>query len=448
MLKNILAILFPVCLLLSGCAWRGYAGETEMRPYTNRIVFSPDQRQAAYVWTDRCWSLIPLYIATLAEAKTELLGWCTPDGVNHLVEIDRRVQIGGFGNSRWIHSIAFSPDGQHLAVVLADRVEIIDTATDRRQRLAGPAGEFTSAVWLDSNQLAYAMSNSLGDGPGAGVERSVYRQAIEGGQPIRVFARKSGPPGYDAYHESWSPDGRTVLLAEANELWRLDVTSGAVSLLTRAPTRGNPGTRPYQPTLDPVAGSNGGFGNEATWCIKWKPDGEEVSVLASDSASAKLLLAGVLECKTWRFTDRKQEFCRDVGDTWVLPISWTPDGFLLVRWQRRPRWPFGLIRYSPWKASELLKAYGKDLPVTSNGVEVVQPLAPGWLAVGPGEDPGWWPRVSPDQKDPMMYAVSYDGKQRIPITKNDVAASPEGRKLAEVVGKGKIVIKELNLPVN
>ena len=431
MLRSILAILIPGCLLISGCAWRGYAGELDP-PYTDRIIFSPDGQQAAYVWTDRCWSLIPLYIDSLAAAKTELLGWCAADGTNHIVEIDRRAHFG-FGGSRSVLCIAFSPDGRHLAAALEGRIDIVDTATGKVRRLSGPPGKFTSATWFDNRQLVYALTNSLDDGQGAKVERSVYRQAIESQEPVRLFGRKSSRPEYTAFRESWAPGGRTVLLAEANELWRLDLTSGDVALLARAPTRGNPVVGTYEPTLDPK-GNESGFEITTDWTINWKPDGEVVSVLASHSVDARLLLAGVFECESWRFTDRKAEYYRDVAGRWVSPISWTPDSLMLVSWSKPPRAPVGLIQYKPWKVIDFSDRYGNELPRNGNGFQTVQTLSPGWLAIGPGE------------KDPMMYAVDYDGKKQIPLTEHAFAVSGDGRKLAEVVSKGKIVIKALDLP--
>jgi hypothetical protein len=439
MLRRILAILIPGCLLISGCAWRGYAGELDP-PYTDRIIFSPDGQQAAYVWTDRCWSLIPLYIDSLAAAKTELLGWCAADGTNHIVEIDRRAHFG-FGGSRSVLCIAFSPDGRHLAAVLEGRIDIVDTATGKVCRLYGPPGKFTSATWFDDKQLVYAMTTSVGQQRRPIVERSIYRRAVDSQESVRLFARKSSRSDYIAFRESWAPGGRTVLLAEANKLWRLDLASGADKLLARAPTLAKTDAGPLRSTPDPndrplakPGEHDYEFEIETNWDINWNPDGEQVSVLARDSVESKLLLAGVFDCKSWRFTDLKAEYCRDVGDKWVMPISWTPDGYLLVRGPKPRAGAVNLIRFSPWEVIDFLGRYGKELPHNASGFEVVQHLSPGWLAIGPGE------------KDPMMYAVDYGGKKQIPLTENAFAVSGDGRKLAEVVSKGKIVIKALDLP--
>lgn len=443
MLRNILAIMILGCLSISGCVWHGFAGEVENRPYTNRIIFSPDGKQAAYVWTDRCWSLIPfpptMPIDSLASAKTELLGWCTADGTNHIVEIDRRAHFG-LGNSRSVLCIAFSPDGRHLAAVLEDRIEIVDTTTGKAHRLAGPPGKFTSATWFDDNQLAYAVTKSIEEWPSVVVERSVYRQAIDSQEPVRLFARMSSRREYAAC-VSWAPGGRTVLLSEGRELWRVDLSSGAASLLIRAPklaiTDLGPAALASDPNDPPPAEPDVhklGFEIETYWDINWRPDGQQVSVLARDSVGSNTLIAGVFNCKSWRFTDLKTEFCRDAGDKWVSPISWTPDGFLLVRCLKPPKWTVTLIRFSPWEVIDFLGRYGKKLPHNASGFEAVQHLSPGWLAIGPGE------------KDPMMYAVDYDGKKQIPLTENAFAVSGDGRKLAEVVSKGKIVIKALDLP--
>lgn len=440
MLRGILAILIPGSLLISGCAWSGYAGELSNPPYTDRIIFSPDGQQAAYVWTDRCWSLIPLYIDSLAAAKTELLGWCAADGTNHIVEIDRRAHFG-FGGSRSVLCIAFSPDGRHLAAVLEGRIDIVDTATGNVCRLYGPPGKFTSATWFDDKQLVYAMTTSVGQQRRPIVERSVYRRAVDSQESVRLFARKSSRSDYIAFRESWAPGGRTVLLSEGSELWRVDLSSGAASLLIRAPklaiTDLGPAALASDPNDPPPAEPDEhklGFEIETYWDINWRPDGQQVSVLASDSVGSNTLIAGVFNCKSWRFTDLKTEFCRDAGDKWVSSISWTPDGFLLVRCFKRPKGTVTLIRFSPWEVIDFLGRYGKKLPHNASGFEAVQHLSPGWLAIGPGE------------KDPMMYAVDYGGKKQIPLTENAFAVSGDGRKLAEVVSKGKIVIKALDLP--
>lgn len=442
----ILILLVPAFAFSSGCVWRGFAGEVENRPYTDRIIFSADGRQAAYVWTDRCWSLIPfppaMPIDTLAEAKTEWLGWCSPDGTNHLVRIDAQTHFGGgFGNSRSILGIAFSPDGRHLAAVLEDRIEIIDTGTSEVQQLTCPRGKFTGARWFDNAQLAYATTRITEERPGAVVERSVYRQAVDKGKPVCIFSRTSRRPDYRAFRESWAPDGRTVLLAEGGKLWRLDIASGASSVLLRVapPAEGQrdslpTASGPHSQPLILLGEKAYGWEPDTDWDIDWTPDSRQASVLARDSCQANLLLAGVFDCQSWRFTDLKKAFRRDVGGRWVLPISWTPDGFLLVSSLKPGRWAISLVRCSPWQVTDFLGRYGKELPRNMNGVGVVQHLMPGWLAIGPGE------------KDPMMYAVDYDGKKQSPLTKHPFKVSGDGRRLAEVVSKGKIIIQTLDLP--
>lgn len=447
----ILILLVPVLVASSGCAWGGYAGEIGGRPYTDRIVLSADGRQAAYVWTDRCWSLIlfpppmlifpPLIpVGSLAAAKTEWLGWCTPDGTNHLVRIDARTRVfGGFGNSRSIRGIAFSPDGRHLAAVLRDRIAIVDTGTGEVRQLTCPRGEFTSARWFDNTQLAYA-TTSRTDEPGVLV-RSVYRQAIDKGKPIRVFSRTSRHQDYAAFRESWAPDGRTALLSEGLDLWRLDIASGAIALLDRVTTYPEKQRDPLSTTSGmfdppPIPFKTEAYGGvmEVNWHMHWRPDGKEVSVLAIGPTWAKLLLAGVFDCQSWRFADRTTAFYRDVGDRWVQPISWTPDGLLLVRASKSGTWSISLVRHDPWRVIDVSERYGKELPHNTNGFAVVQHLMPGWLAIGPGK------------KDPMMYAVAYDGKRQRPVTKYPFKISGNGRRLAEVIRKGKITVRTLDLP--
>ena len=385
--KISLLLMISSGLAAGGCAWRGYAGEVEDRPYTDRIVFSGDGRQTAYVWTDRCWSLIPFPPAmpmdTLAEAKTEWVGWCTPDGANHLVRVDGRTRCGGgFGNSRSICALAFSPDGRRLAAVLADRIVVIDTADGSARRMPSPGGELTGAAWFDDARLVFATTRADRAPPGAVVVRSIYRQAVDGGEPVGVFSRTSRRSSHVAFRASWAPDGRTALLTEGRELWRVDLADGeATRLLHLAPPAGSaPSDRRPR-----VFGDDGSaWGADANWDIHWKPDGREVAVLASDAIGADLLLAGVFDCRSWRFTDLKAAFRRDLGPKWVLPISWTPDGLLLVRCAKPGRWAISLVQCRPWRVTPLPEPPGGEFPVNDSGRQVVQPLTHGWRSARDG----------------------------------------------------------------
>ena len=427
--RLVLLILTAVVAASSGCAWNGFAGDVEARHYSKRIILSADGSRAAYVWTDRCWSLVPwpppMPIDTLAEAKTEWVGWCNPDGTNHLARIDGQLRVsGGYGNSYSVRSITFSPDGRHLAAALKNRIEIIDTATGDVQRLKGTRGRITSVCWFDNTQLAYATVSDSDQTEDGRLVRSVYRHAIDKAEPVRVFSRGSKRAHYTPFCESWAPDGRTVLLTEGRELWRLDVSSGASEVLVQAiPSADLPGEE-----------EDGLMDRDMDWDINWSPDGRQVSVLASGgSGRGKLRLAGVLDCRSWEFTDLKEKFLRKVGDTWVRPILCTPDGFLLVTAPKPGRSVTYLVRCDPWQVIDFSQRYGDGLPRGLTGFQTVQQLIPGWLAVGPGEG------------DSVMTAVDYDGRRRVRIANHPARLSPDGRKLAEVVRKGKIVIRPVDL---
>ncbi len=174
-------ILIPVLLLalIGGCSSTGYVGTGYQSedPTPNRIVFSKDNKQAAYIWTDRWTSMIPFPpcypISPLAELRTERVGWINGSSRNYLVSIESRAQVGGTGNAEWIHDLSFSPDGGLLAIAVGKRIVVFNTDSGRREYGLMAAGEVTALLWPSSGEVIYVTDQSEH-------ERKVYRQTLRG----------------------------------------------------------------------------------------------------------------------------------------------------------------------------------------------------------------------------------------------------------------------------
>lgn len=426
MIGAVVVALVGVLGAAGGCAWTGYAGELETQPYTDRIVFSRDGMRAAYVWTDRCSSLIPLGFVPLAEAKSEFVGWSGPHGrSDSLTLIDAKCTLGGFGNLRSINGLEFSPDGAHLAAVLEDRIEIIDVRSGKRRRVSPQRGKIASMRWFSSNCIVYATDTAVSADGLHKARKSIFREEITTpAHRVQLFSKWSKRSRHEAHKEFWSPDGGAALIIEAPNVRLLDLGSGQLTRVARLANC----------EIDEVA---------------WKPAGSAALCLFTDrkydtsggySTSGKLLKAILVDRTTREVTDLTAAFRRVAGETYVGIISWTRDGqYVLTRGyptsdQQTRDHKIYLIRPRPWQVIPFRDNYGKALPRNYVGFPVVQTLRPGWLAVGPGK------------KDPMMYAVDYQGRRVIPVTKYPFAISPDGMRIAEVIRNGKVTIRELKLP--
>jgi dipeptidyl aminopeptidase/acylaminoacyl peptidase len=424
----LLAILSPVLAALAGggCMVIGFAGELENRPDTDRIILSSDGQRAAYVWTDRCLSLIPwppaMPMDRLGELKTESVGWCNPDGSNHLVAVDVRSRLNGsFGNSRSIEGLTFAPDGGHLAVFLRNRITIINTASGALTTPPCPDGPFVGAGWSDDGHVVYITENDRQSEPGPEMRRSVYCQAIDGDRPIWQLSWPSWRGSYGVM-EPVSTDGQHVLLVDGEELRCLNTKDGLVKPLTRFHL---PKESRY---------SRGLFAGAVRWSFRWAGDGSRAAALAEDDTTGRLLQAAVVDCQTGHVQDLTEAFRCYLPDRWISLISWTADGLILVQAAEPNGWGIYLVRPEPWKVDRFQDHYTKELPHNTNGNHVVQPFQKDWLALGPGT------------QDAMMVAVDYAGKHEVPITKLPFVIASDGSRIAEVLGKGNIRVRLLAPP--
>jgi hypothetical protein len=125
---------------------------------------------------------------------------------------------------------AFSPDGNRVAVIKADRatgapnVWVIDIATGKGTQLTSGRAADTSPVWsLDGKQIAW--STSINDGN--------YSQIsignADGSGPLRVLYKH--PPGNGVWITDWSPDGTITFWTGEDWLYTLTQDGTAKKLV-------------------------------------------------------------------------------------------------------------------------------------------------------------------------------------------------------------------------
>jgi hypothetical protein len=400
------------------CFFGGHPGALGRDVYGDRVVVSPDNSQAAYVWTDQM-SCFLLYPIPFSYVRNELVGWSSPDGQeNHLLEVQGYSVSFKYPEVLWDHEtplikdLRYSPDSAHLGVMLDDRIEVIDVRTADRIQLKPPVRIIIRAMrWVSPSEIAYVASVGDGNAWRDPMKKTVFIQDISGASgPTEVF---SGEPTAEAPWSPrlfFSPDGQSVLIAQKPEMSILHLSTREVSPLMNA---------------DQLVALR----------AVWKPDGSAVLLIFADINDCphlyvkdkpinRVVLANLHKGTFTELTDG----LKNIENSLKLHVAWAgEDQLVFVQESKVDLFNIDDKGASPAGSWQIPSSWSRDR---------LRPLLPGWVVAGPTH--------LRNIRD--SYALSYDGKQRAPLSDYHCVVSDDGSHIAEVVRKGKITVRSLDLP--
>ena len=386
------------------------------QPDGKAVTFSPDGKNVAYVWSDTIESVIPFWIDTMGAATAEYVGYCRTDGPSEhrLVRFHEHAAFPGSAVRHVVRYVAFSPTSTHLAILCRHSLHVIELATGLGRRLSPLGqGEVTSFRWLSGREVVYGFEF----GPEAWPDRrTLFRQRIDGDAcRVVLFTRPGNRAPFNVFRERWSPDGSRALIRVSKGVRLLEVATGKVS-------------PPLKNLRSPEMSSH----------VMWRPDGAVALYCYKNATGSRTQHAFLIESSSLLVKDLTARF-RDLlgrNRSWE-PELWTGEGKYVVVTGMKTC----LIRLDPWQAVRFEDQYGRDMPVRRSGYRTIEYLRPGWLRL---VDDRMTRSAFGDRIDSL--AVDYQGKRVVPISKRPIAISPDGTRFAEVVRKGKVIVKPLDLP--
>jgi WD40 repeat protein len=242
-------------------------------------------------------------------------------------------EVVRLGHGRPNH-LAYSPDGQHLAVASSVGVWVYATDIDDEGRLLQSAGEWVDNVSWSPDGRTLAVS---ADG--------IHLLSVEGDEVIRTLEKSD--ENVLEQHVSWSPDGRFVAAAVDDwpryELRLWTVENGRLIQRIR-----------YED------------GAEA---VSWSPDGRQLAL----ATGTKVVIHTPL-------TEPEEAIVIDEVPEYLEAVSWSPDGSMIAAASlyRVDIWSLAEERVLPiadnfggylasisWSPDSRLLAVGGDNPVVS-----------------------------------------------------------------------------------
>lgn len=423
-LLNRFLTIVVICMLLTcaGCVMaRGHAGAPHGGVYGDRLILSPDHRDAAYVWIDEVgiwatpllWPPLPV-----SYAVNELLGWSSAGGQqNHLVELQRYdvfLEYPTQYETKRIADLRYSSDSAHLAAMVGaggkyNRIEVIDVNTEQRTqlRLRSP-GSIRQMRWVSPSEIAYVAS--LGEGrpwldP---MKKILFIQDIAGdSDPKEVF---SGEPSLeDKWSPRWffSPDAKSVLVAATPVISILDLSTGQVSPLMKA---------------DQLILAKAVWKADGRAAALFLGDVKEGPWFGPDEPMKRVVLANLDQGMITDLTDGLQ----GIESPWKMRIAFAGQDRLVFVNERQVH----LFNVDEKGASP---AGIWKLPHRRGGYH---PLLPGWIVAG---------RTSQSNQR-NSTAVSYNGERRAHLSNHHCVVSDDGSRIAEVIRKGKVTVRPFELP--
>ncbi len=388
------------------------------------VGFSPDGRYVAFSKED---SLFVGYGAFgLASfgwvAETHYVGWARVDKPRRT----RSARLAGYlrsysgGLADVVECIRFSPDSRHIAVLtMRGGVFVIDPQTGKCRRLKTPCGTHFGLSWLDGDDLGYGVLTRDGE---SSTHLRIYRHSVSRGPDARA----------EIYHQEgeyvwplleWSPDGRYAILARR-------VGSERPQLLEIVRRKVSAFDLPVRPKSRLIS-------------VCWKPDssaamGIAVPVRGEDAARQWHML--LIEPRpggaphVFAGLDRDYSYVSTPSDEYSC--KWTADGrYAVVNYSDDS----ALVSTKPWRVTCLKGRATDKITLRGGWYCPVYPLVPGWL----------WTTDKGSYSPTRTYAVDYQLHRAIPLNtqEDEWACSPDGTRIAEVNDKGKVAIRELNLPV-
>jgi len=420
--------------LLLGVCLEGCSPVPRSAEHSGRVHFSPDGEWVAYLW-GKNW-FVQSGPEPVMVRQTIWFCWAKATEPGR----QRRLKIAESGAVKHGSSMLgqvhfeFSAEGSHVAIACPGRLVIVDLKTgDRRDIRLGDGEVISSLRWLDSKTLGYVTYVKSGEGAGAQIRRTFWRQAVYEGPDARTaihvdtsieyaVASLPGEGIVDEWpQEYWAPNGRYVIFRGASRPGSarlLVVESGEVRSM--------------------------GPGDAALVAAAWKPDSSAVFWISS-TGFRKPCRAFLLILSDAKPIDLSADIRRIFGnfEPRIEPL-WTPDGQFVVG----STLELGgyLIRPRPWEVrllGQALKSSG-GLDGASVGPEFREMF--GGLDVPPEVRRQPAPGILIASWGSNTAVVDYKGRvlQRLGDGGHSGwTVSPDGRKAVSVQLGGKIVVVNL-----
>ncbi len=292
----------------------------EQRDETYRNLYLSHMRQAQQDWEEgqigRLYDLLEIHFRQ--PNSHDVRGW----EWHYLLSLCLQVPVTCHGHTATVKSVAWSPDGKHVASAGYDEtVRIWNGATGQEERiLRGHGSNVRSVAWSpDSCQLA-----------SSGVDRTIKIWDAAAGVLIRTIFGHTGT----VFSVAWSPDGTRLASGSADGtvgIWEAETGKQLLSL--KAHERGvravawrpdgkrlasSPMKKPYAlkiwnpDTGEPIASLSSHRGRISA--LSWSPDG---TLLAASSFDRYLSI--------WDVEKGKERWWKRHRDA-VLACAWSPDG--------------------------------------------------------------------------------------------------------------------------
>jgi hypothetical protein len=179
------------------------------------LVFSPDNKQFAYLWRDVLYRVGERWDSILTDSvEIHWAATAQPEKEQRvlLATADLRTMKGTLLHGK-INGIevdfAFSPDATQLAAVCVQSLLIIDVVTGQSRRLTYPKERFNGFHWLSEQEIAFSTM--------AEEDSSLWRLKLGKNAKRTLVCRYSGMGTLDEYEPlelsqmHWSPDGKYVI---------------------------------------------------------------------------------------------------------------------------------------------------------------------------------------------------------------------------------------------
>jgi hypothetical protein len=233
--------------------------------------FSPNGRWMAHAgvhclmegFVDTRFVETPLEICLKADYQVV---WCDPARPKDRTVIDVDVGTREPWGPDFAVDLKFSPDSRRLAVVTRyDGVTVVEPAAGRRWRVSPKGEEITSSAWCGDNELGYIAHTHVRGPWRDRSDRTLWRVRVD--RPIHTRIRVFTEEGVRSMlrepwprAESWSPDGRYVVLLASRPNGPFQVRDTATGERFAPPQR---------------------LAEFAARQTAWKPDGSAVLCLSS-----------------------------------------------------------------------------------------------------------------------------------------------------------------------